>query len=103
MFDKIQFAKKIKYFRMKNNLTLLELSELADISYSYLIDIEAGKGVPSVDVIVSLLNALKIDFKSFYEDIEYEKILENKIANYCVSLNDKDLDFFSFILQRLER
>ena len=103
MFDKIQFAKKIKYFRMKNNLTLLQLSELADISYSYLVVIESGKSVPSVDVIVSLLNALKLDFKAIFDDVEYEKILESKIVNYCASLSDKDLDFFSFILQRLER
>ena len=104
MFDKDLFAKRIKYFRKQQGYTLLEFSEIADISVSYLTDIETGQSVPSVDVIVSLLNALKIDYDTIMnENKEYEQVLNKNIVNSCNQLTNKEISLFKDILEKLER
>lgn len=49
----------IKYFRKKNNLTLLELAHICNISAGYLSHLENGsRGNPSFTVMSKIANAL---------------------------------------------
>ena len=102
IFDKAKFGTRVKYFREKQGYTQLQFSELADISNPYLINIESGKNNPSIDVIVSILNALKIDYEMLMNENEYEEILKNNILDNCKIMTSEELMFFENILENMK-
>lgn len=50
----------IKKYRTEQNLTQVELSEMAEITSDYLSELERGKKVPSLDTVHALATALGI-------------------------------------------
>ena len=58
---KKDLANKIRSLRLQNNLTLKELSFKSDISEKYMGEIERAEKNPSLLIIVSIVNALRID------------------------------------------
>ena len=103
IFDKEKFAKKVKFFRGNKGYTLLEFSEAADISNSYLSDIETGRSIPSVDVIISILNALETDYETLMNDDGYELSVDSAILNYCKNMTNQEVAFFNRILINIEK
>ena len=101
-FDKVCFGERIKYFRQKRGFTQDKFSELADISSSYLNNIESGKYSPTVDVIVSLLNALQISFTELFSDLEYENLLSNSIINSISDFTDEEIKMVSFVMSNFK-
>ena len=65
----VEIAKKIRSLRQAQNLTLHEVAERADVSKSLLSKVENGRTVPSLPVLVSVIQALDVDMSSFFEDI----------------------------------
>lgn len=59
---KMIFGFKAKYLRQQHGLSLEELAERAQLSKSYLHEIEKGKKYPKVDRIHSLAKALGVDY-----------------------------------------
>ncbi len=57
----------IAYYRRKNNLTQIQLSELANIDRSHMSAIELGKIGVSLDVIFRLCESLKITPKELFD------------------------------------
>ncbi len=53
-----QIGNKIRKFRQEKGWTLTHLSELADITKSHLSQLEQGKRVPSIRVVIHLAEAL---------------------------------------------
>lgn len=62
---------KIKKFRKEQNLTQKELALKANISRSYLADLESDRYNPSIDTLSCISQALSINIKDFFEDEEF--------------------------------
>ena len=101
MFDRELFGKRLKYFRKKRGFTQEEFSEKADISYSYLLSLEAGKNNPSADVLISLLNAININYNELMNEKDYDKSLTDTVIEKFDYLDDTELEFISLILSKL--
>lgn len=53
----------VKYARVKEGLTLRELSDKCNLSVSYLSDIERGRTVPSLGALTEIMDALDADLR----------------------------------------
>lgn len=56
------FGFKVKYLRQQKGLSYQQLSTLTGLSLSYIHDIEKGKKYPKTDKIMTLANALEVDY-----------------------------------------
>lgn len=56
-------GERIKELRIKHGLTQKQLAEKAEISNSYLCDIEVGRTNPSLKTLEKICKAFKIDLK----------------------------------------
>lgn len=63
----------IKIYRKKQGLTQKELAEKANISRSYLADVENNRYNPSLDVLQSIASALGISAQQFFKGNLKEK------------------------------
>jgi transcriptional regulator with XRE-family HTH domain len=77
-------GRNLRYYRQKNKAGLRETAFNANISYTYLCDIENAKKEPSEVVLNSLCEVLDIPFWKLYEDIAIEMKREMK-AEYELS------------------
>ena len=64
----MSIGKNIKMHRKENNLTQKELAEKANISRSYLADVENDRYNPSLDVLNSIANSLNLKTKDLLDD-----------------------------------
>ena len=65
------FSRNVKYYRKKNNLTQEELAELADLSASYIKQIESCNAFKNISLttILKISKALNVGVNSlFYAD-----------------------------------
>lgn len=51
----------VRDIRLKNNIKQIDLARMAEISNTYLSDIEKGRTTPSVRTLVKIANALGVD------------------------------------------
>lgn len=58
-------GEKIKCERLKKSLKQYELAEKANISNTYLSDIEVGRTFPSLKTLDKIAKALQVDIKIF--------------------------------------
>lgn len=65
----IQISKRIKSFRREKGITVQELATKADVSKGFISQIENSRTIPSLMVLIEIINALDIDLKSFFKDI----------------------------------
>lgn len=70
----MKVGKKIRELRQSQNKTLKEIADIANISISYLSDIEHEKKNPSINTIKSILNALNTSMFDFFKDIDNVEI-----------------------------
>ncbi|MCU0446706.1 MAG: XRE family transcriptional regulator [Microscillaceae bacterium] len=81
----INIGKKIREMRQQRNLKLNELAEEAQITKGMLSKIENGRTIPSLPVLLSVIQALKLDLKAFFEGIdlsEKEFYIHKKAIDY---------------------
>ena len=69
--DYISVGKMIRKYRKKNNLTLLQLAEMIDVSESFVGQIERGQNKPSLKTIINIANALNVSVDDLlYHNLE---------------------------------
>ena len=56
-----KIIEKLKKTRISGKVSLLSLANMAEISHSHLYYIESKRVIPSIDVIIKLAKALKIN------------------------------------------
>jgi transcriptional regulator with XRE-family HTH domain len=66
----IGIGKRIKDFRKKNELTIHELASRANVSNGLISRIENGRTIPSLPVLLDLIQSLDIDASYFFEGVE---------------------------------
>ena len=65
----LQIGKSIKDTRLKNGIKIKELAEKAKVSKGLISKIENGRTVPSLPVLISVINALNVNLSDFFQDI----------------------------------
>lgn len=87
--DSKALGKRVKHVRIANNLTQQELAKKAGCSTSFIADIETGRGTPSIETMISVVNVLKTSLdKILYDSLD--NVLINNIVNSKV-LYDKEI------------
>jgi transcriptional regulator with XRE-family HTH domain len=65
----IQISNRIKERRRKKNITVQELAIRANVSKGLISQIENSRTVPSLIVLIDIIQALEIDLNEFFKDI----------------------------------
>jgi transcriptional regulator with XRE-family HTH domain len=66
-------GKKIKFLRNRNEYKQSDLADITGTTKGLISKIENGRTVPSLPVLITILQALKVDFKEFFADIPIEQ------------------------------
>ena len=103
-----EFGRKIRDLRLKNDLSLRDLSERSGVSYSFINSIEKNRYKPSRETVIALANALNgadkdellllagfspenNDYKSPSEGDIYAGIIREIEERYNVDLADPEI------------
>ena len=98
----MDIGSKIKSYRKKNNLTLKELSFLTDIAQSHLSYIEANKVNPSIDILLRICNALKINLLDILPNEYTNKSLSPEINLIIDNIKDLDKEKIDVLLKLIK-
>lgn len=82
-----ELAKNIKQARKNKNISQMKLSEMAEISQSYLANIEIGKYSPSLETIIKISLALEINPGELFPKA-YPPTKKNTIQKIISLLNE---------------
>lgn len=63
---------KLKSIRKQKGLTLRALGKAANVSHSFIADIESGRSNPSLDTLDALAKALNVSIMDIIRDTDYE-------------------------------
>lgn len=65
----IQISNRIKRLRRQKRITIQELADRADVSKGWISQIENGRTVPSLTVLVDIVKSLDVNLGQFFGDI----------------------------------
>jgi len=89
----LNIGEKIKAARKARGLTQIELAQKANISRSYLGDVEADRYNASVETLKAIALALSVDVATFFDDsapaIEFNKRDQRDIAKTMDALREQ--------------
>ncbi len=77
-------GRKIKDIRIQKKIKLVELAIKAKISKGLLSQIENNRTIPSLPVLLQIINILEIDYSDFFREIE------NQTCNQLIYKNKED-------------
>lgn len=86
----MELGARIKHFRKKRGLTQIELAELANISRSYLADMERDRYNPSLDTLIAIAQALHIELSELVGEKE-KSPAENLVGFLEMELSNEDI------------
>ncbi|MBX9806376.1 MAG: XRE family transcriptional regulator [Flavobacteriaceae bacterium] len=81
----IGLGKRIKDIRRKNKKTISNIANAADVSNGLISRIENGRTIPSLPVLLNIINALEINVAEFFEGMP--KLSE---LNYIISRSEEN-------------
>lgn len=71
----IQISNRIKSLRREKRITIQELADRAEVSKGWISQIDNGRTVPSLTVLVDIVKSLDVDLGQFFGDI---RLSENR-------------------------
>ncbi len=71
----MDIGEKIKRLRIRNNLTLEELGDRAELSKSFISQVERGQASPSIATLIDILECLGTNLPDFFSDVENETVV----------------------------
>ncbi|MEK4667442.1 helix-turn-helix domain-containing protein [Niallia sp. FSL R7-0271] len=94
----MKFGEKIKLHRKNAKLTQVQLAEKANMSRSYIADIERNRYNPSIDTLTAIANALDINLSNLLNDnednlnnpIKEEIDIQKELQKMIDGLNEKN-------------
>lgn len=107
--DYVILGKNIKKFRQLKGLRQSDLAEICDCSDSHIGQIENARGIPSLDTVVKISNALEVTvdrlLKESYAnpDMVYLKEISERIGKYPVSRRIMACEGLMHYLDSLEK
>jgi transcriptional regulator with XRE-family HTH domain len=75
----IQISNKIKEIRKQKNITVQELANKAAVSKGLISQIENNRTVPSLPVLMSIVQSLNLDLNEFFKGISAQKSTQQKV------------------------
>lgn len=70
-----EISNRIKQYRLQNNLTIQELADLSHVSKGMVSQIENGRSIPSLPVLINIVDSLGIPLSVFFNDIQQKEEL----------------------------
>ena len=96
------FGRNVKYFRFHRQLSQADLAEKADISVTFLSNIERGKMFPKVETLSRLTESLDVDvfelFRADLVDKEHKEIINRLSEDITNKVNLALEDVFKVYL-----
>ncbi len=92
----LQIGKKIKETRLKSGRKIREIAAKANVSKGLISKIENGRTVPSLPVLLSIINAIDTNLSDFFDDIEIVATTEYahiKEQDYSLLIKEKSEGF----------
>lgn len=83
----IGIGKRLREIRKEKSLTINEIANIAGVSNGLISRIENGRTIPSLPVLLELINALTIDVSYFFEGVE------NKTNAKYIHITKEDQQF----------
>ncbi len=105
----MELGERLRSIRKEKNLTLKDLSELAELSVPYLSDMERGEVNPSIESLKKVANAFKMTvrdlftgveklgesrpepypkgFKEFLDDPEFSEEIDDEWKGFLIEMN----------------
>jgi len=74
----MQLGEKLRRLRRSRGLTQEELATRADVTRSFISQLETNKTSPSLDTLEKILRALGSDLRRFFSDFKEEKVIFKK-------------------------
>lgn len=65
----LEISKRIKYYRIQKGFTVQELADLSKVSKGMISQIENGRSIPSLPVLLNIISSLEINLSEFFENI----------------------------------
>lgn len=106
--NKVVIGKKIKQLRQIKGLTQAKLAEIVDMHEKHISRIESGKICPTFDNLINIFNALDYNITQFLnenssQNISPENPLKSRILKIINNANQKELIFYTSILEQLQK
>ena len=76
------FGRRLRDLRKKSGLTQEALAESADLSGNYISDLELGRKVPSLTILVRLSQALEVATTDLLVDFTREAVKRMKVRTH---------------------
>lgn len=93
----LEISKRIKSYRLEKGLTLQELADLSGVTKGMISQIENGRSIPSLTVLLSIVTSLQINLSEFFKDIsEDESIVLIKKKGTYESFQKEGSNGFSY-------
>ncbi|MCD6462939.1 MAG: helix-turn-helix transcriptional regulator [Thermotogae bacterium] len=74
----MEIGEKLRRLRLSRGLTQEELATRADVTRSFISQLETNKTSPSIETLEKILRALGSDLKHFFADYQEEKVVFKK-------------------------
>ena len=107
--DYIALGKNVKKFRLMRSMRQKDLAELCDSSDSYIGHIENARGIPSLEMVVKIANALEVTVDQLLSEsykspeVIYLREISERIEKYPVSQRIQACEGFNAFLDSLEK
>jgi transcriptional regulator with XRE-family HTH domain len=84
---RMSLGKRIRSLRKTNGWTQEELAEHAELSHKYIGEVERGEVNPSLDTLLSIANALKVEIARLFSCDQMLVLKKNEISDIQAALN----------------
>ena len=103
MYDEKKFGNLIKFLRLQKKMTVEKMSYELHISDSYLIKLERGEQIPSIDVAINILNYYGISFENYLSvaNNDFGEIYLNILSQLSNVQSEEELKFLYELLKEL--
>lgn len=105
----IALGKNVRKFRLLRNMRQKDLAEICDSSDSYIGHIENARGIPSLEMVVKIANALEVTVDQLLSEsykspeVVYLREIAERIEKYPVSQRIQACEGFNAFLDSLEK
>lgn len=105
----IALGKNVRKFRLLRNMRQKDLAEICDSSDSYIGHIENARGIPSLEMVVKIANALEVTVDQLLSEsykspeVIYLREIAERIEKYPVSQRIQACEGFNAFLDSLEK
>lgn len=69
----LEVSKRLKNYRIEQGLTIQELADLSGVSKGMISQVENGRSIPSLTLLLSIVSSLQINLSEFFKDISHQE------------------------------